>query len=248
MSKSKVAWITGGGTGIGAAYAKILADEGWQVAISGRRTAPLQETASSGGGHIHVYPLDVTDLAATRDTVKSIASDLGAIDLAVLNAGVYKAFKASNYSAETVRHTFEINFMGVVHGIDAVLPAMKKHKSGHIAAVASVAGYRGLPLAADYGASKSAVIYHMESLKMDLDRMGIQTSVVCPGFVETPLTDENKFDMPFIMKVDDAARAMHKGISRGDFEIVFPKKLAYPLKLLQKLPYAVYFPLANRSL
>lgn len=243
-----LAWITGGGTGIGRALALLLAGNGWQVVISGRRREPLEETAAAaGGGRIIPRVCDVTDLAAVRETVRAIEAGQGPLDLAVLNAGTYAPYDARKFGAEYVREVNEVNYMGVVHGIDAVFPNFKQRGRGQIGVVASIAGYMGLPMSGPYGASKAALINLCESLKFDFDKLGIRLSVINPGFIKTPMTDQNKFKMPFLAEPEDMAKAIWTGLQRGDFEIVYPKQLAYPLKVMRHLPYRLFFPLAKRG-
>lgn len=243
-STHRTAWITGGGSGIGRELALQMATDGWQVVVSGRTREKLDEVcAAAPAGTVSALACDVTDLDAVREAAKSI----GKIDLAIFNAGVFEAFKAKQFDAETVMKTMNVNYAGAVHGIDAVLPAMRERGAGHIALVASVAGYRGLPLAAPYSASKSAMISLCESLKFDFDEIGIRISVITPGFVKTPLTDKNEFPMPFLVDVEDAARIIRKGLDAGKFEITFPKRLSYALKFMRCLPYALYFPLMRKG-
>src|SRR6185295_18822619 len=246
-SSQRRVWITDGGTGIGRALALHMARVGWQVAISGRREAPLRETAhlsAGASGSIETFPCDVTDLEGLRKTVRYIESQMGPLDMAVLNAGTYAPDREKNFSVDLFREVMEVNYMGVIHGIDAVLPGFTKRKAGHIVIVASVAGYRGLPLSAAYGSSKAALINMAESLKLDFAPKGIRVSLVNPVFVKTPPTDQNKFPMPFIMEAEDAAKKMYAGITSGSFETTFPGALAIPLKIMRSLPYARYFPLA----
>src|SRR5690242_8038815 len=154
MQTRGLAWITGGGTGIGRALALRLAADGWQVVVSGRRAEPLRETASQASGAIHPWPLDVTDLPAVRRAVADIEARFGPIALAVLNAGMYKPVKLDSFNAELMAEHMQVNYQGVVNGMDAVLPAMRSRHAGHVVLVASVAGYRGLPLASGYGPTK----------------------------------------------------------------------------------------------
>jgi NAD(P)-dependent dehydrogenase (short-subunit alcohol dehydrogenase family) len=233
-------WITGGGTGIGRALALRMARAGWQVAISGRREAPLRETqamAQGAAGRIECFPCDVTDHAGMLKTIGQIEAALGELDMAVLNAGTYAGERETRFSVELFREIFDTNVMGVVHGIDAVLPGFYARRKGQLVIVASVA----------YGASKAALINMAESLNLDLAPKGIKVTLVCPGFVKTPLTDQNRFPMPFLMDADEAAEKMYAGILSGAFEVTFPKALALPLKAMRSLPYALYFPLARKA-
>ena len=134
----------------------------------------------------------------------------------------------------------------VVRALSAVLPALRQRKKGHIAWIASVAGYRGLPKAAAYGPTKAALINLAESLKPDLSRMGVAVSVINPGFVETPLTSKNDFPMPFLMKPADAARLTIQGLARGRFEISYPWQFVTMLKIARLLPYGLYFRMIDR--
>jgi NAD(P)-dependent dehydrogenase (short-subunit alcohol dehydrogenase family) len=245
-SPKGLAWITGGGTGIGRALALRLAADGWQVVVSGRRPEPLEETVAQAAGSIHSWPLDVTDLPAVRRAVADIEAKHGPISLAVLNAGMYQAVKLDSFKAEVLAEHMRVNYQGVVNGMDALLPAMRARKSGHMVLVASVAGYRGLPLASGYGPTKAALINLAESLKYMFEKAGLTLSVCNPGFVETPLTEGNRFPMPFLMKVDDAAAALQRGIYAREFEIAFPTRFVLILKVLRALPYWAYFPLMKR--
>lgn len=241
-----LAWITGGGTGIGHALARRLAVHGWKVVISGRRHGPLQAAASEFPDAIFPWPLDVADLAAVRLAVAGIEARHGPIALAVLNAGMYQPVKLDTFKGETFAAHMQVNFLGAVNGMDALLPYMRKRKSGHVVLVASVAGYRGLPLASAYGPTKAALINLAESCRSMFAREGLTISVCNPGFVETPLTEGNPFPMPFLMKADDAAAALERGIGRRQFEIAFPARFVLILKILRALPYRAYFPLIKR--
>jgi NAD(P)-dependent dehydrogenase (short-subunit alcohol dehydrogenase family) len=242
----RLAWITGGGTGIGRALAQSLASDGWQVVVSGRRSGPLEETSALAASNIHPWPLDVSDLAAARRAVPGIEAKHGPITLAVLNAGMYSAIKLDTFKAETFADHMQVNYQGVVNCMDPLIPVMRARKQGHLVLVASVAGYRGLPLASAYGPTKAALINLAESLKYMLEKEGVRISVCNPGFVETPLTENNKFPMPFLMKVDDAALAMKRGIYKGKFEIAFPTRFVLLLKFFRCLPYALYFPIIKK--
>jgi NAD(P)-dependent dehydrogenase (short-subunit alcohol dehydrogenase family) len=245
-SPKGLAWITGGGTGIGRALASRLAGHGWKVVVSGRRREPLEEAAAEHPGAIFPWPLDVTDLVAVRRAVTDIESAHGPIALAVLNAGMYQAVKLDSFKAETLAEHMRVNYQGVVNGMDALLPPMRERRAGHMVLVASVAGYRGLPLASAYGPTKAALINLAESLKYLFEKEGLVISVCNPGFVETPLTEGNKFTMPFLMRVEDAAAALEHGIEKQKFEIAFPTRFVLILKFLRAMPYWAYFPLIRR--
>jgi len=244
------AWIVGGSTGIGRELSLELARNGVDVVISARGESALAEVVSAGAaapGTIQSVAVDVTDPAATRAAYRDATAMLGQIDLCVTCAATYTPFGARDFSVETFQRIVDVNLMGTVHVLDAAMPDMIARQSGHIAVVSSVAGYRGLPAASAYGATKAALINMCESLKFDLDRANVKLQLVDPGFVETPLTANNDFKMPFLMKADAAARAFYRGLMSDRFEITFPKRFAWQMKFLRCLPYAAYFPLIRRS-
>jgi NAD(P)-dependent dehydrogenase (short-subunit alcohol dehydrogenase family) len=244
-----IAWITGAGTGIGRGLAKRLARDGWQVAASALTLADLTSLArevAEARGAIHPFPLDVTRDEDVAAAITKIEADLGPIDLAVLNAGTYLRFGAGDFSTEAFRQQVEVNLMGVVHGLDALLPTMMARRSGHIAVVSSLAGYCGLPKAAGYGATKAALINLCESLRPECAAAGVAVTVINPGFVKTPLTDKNEFPMPFLISVDQAVEAIMRGLARQRFEIAFPLRFAWLMKLLGALPYPLFFSITRR--
>lgn len=247
---SRVAWIAGAGKGLGRAVALSLVSRGWTVAASARSETDLLTLASEsarGTGAVFPFVVDVTDEAAMMATVAAIEEKIGPLDLVILNAGTHEPVRAREFSVEPFRKLFETNVMGVVHGLAAVLPRLIARRVGHVVVVSSVAGYRGLPRAIAYSATKAALIAMAESLKFDLDRAGVMVNVVNPGFVKTPLTDRNDFPMPFLMPVEAAAKRIADGLARGRFEIAFPRRFAAILKLMRILPYALYFPLVART-
>ena len=240
----KTAWITGASTGIGREIALQMAQAGVEVAASSRSAGSL------AGLHpkIHPYPLDVTDAKATAETVARIERERGPIELALFAAAYYQPVDPAALDPAVFERTLSTNVMGVVNGIAAVLPRLQQRQAGHLAWFASVAGYRGLPKAAAYGPSKAALINLAESLKPDLAGMGIKVSVVNPGFVETPLTAQNDFPMPFLMKPDAAARLTIDGLARERFEISYPWQFVSLLKIARILPYGLYFRMIDRMM
>jgi NADP-dependent 3-hydroxy acid dehydrogenase YdfG len=250
MTQAGVVWITGAGSGIGRALALRYLRAGATVAGTARRLETLQSLAAEAGAageRFHAYAADLTDLAATRAVVARIEAELGPVRLAVLNAGTHKPTPGTRFRAEDIQALLGSNVMTVANALDAILPAMLARRSGMVAINASLAGYGGLPGAAGYGASKAALINMAEALKLDLDGKGIRVRLIAPGFVKTPLTDRNDFPMPFLMPVDKAAERLWQALETGaDFEIVFPRRFAYILKVLRLLPYGLYFPLVRR--
>ncbi len=246
---SGCAWITGASSGLGLALAKRMAAEGWRVAASARSATALSELAKSAAnleGEIHAFPLDVTDPAAVTTAITSIEQSLGPVDQAVLNAGTHRPVRAAQLTSAVFRELADLNLMGTVHCLEAVLPGMIARRAGGIAVVASVAGYQGLPTSAAYGMTKAGLINMAEALKPELDGYGVRLQLVNPGFVRTPLTDKNPFPMPFLMEVDDAAEALYRGLESTRFEIVFPRRLAYLLKVLRCLPAPLAFAVTRR--
>jgi NAD(P)-dependent dehydrogenase (short-subunit alcohol dehydrogenase family) len=246
-----VAWITGAGKGIGRSVALEMARRGWVVAASARTESDLSALANEAareGNTIIPFVLDVTDRLAVSLAVARIEDQLGRIDLALLNAGTYVRFGVEDFTAEAFGRQFDINVMGTANCLEPVLDRMRVRRSGHIAVVSSLTAYRGLPFASAYGASKAALTNMCEALKPELDRFDIRMTVIHPGFVKTPLTDQNDFSMPFLMEADAAAHRIVNGMERGMFEIAFPRRFAYMLKLARCLPYWLYFMMTRRLL
>lgn len=247
---ARIAWITGASSGIGRTLALRLAGAGTTVAASARRADELDllaKEASGSRGRIAPFPVDVADEAAMARTCAAIDAEIGPLDLAVFNAGTHAPVSVEAFDPAPFRRLMEINYMGVVNGIAAVLPRFIARRSGQIAVVSSVAGYRGLPQAAAYGPTKAALINLCESLKPDLDRLGVRISVINPGFIKTPLTDRNEFPMPFLMPVEAAAQRIVEGLEKGAFEITFPRRFTFLVKLARILPYGLYFPLIKKT-
>jgi NAD(P)-dependent dehydrogenase (short-subunit alcohol dehydrogenase family) len=242
-----LAWITGASSGIGRQLARELVGHGWIVAATARREAELAALAAEAPGRIVAAPADVTDVRAVAAAVHRVQTETGRpIALAVLNAGTYLHDSAERFDLDAFIRQTQVNVIGTATALAAVMPAMIARGAGQLAIVSSVAGYRGLPRAIAYSATKAALIAMAESLKFDLDRAGVMVNVVNPGFVRTPLTDRNDFPMPFLLPVEEAARRIADGLARGRFEVAFPRRFAAILKLMRILPYALYFPLVAR--
>jgi len=244
----KRVWVIGASTGIGHACAMALAQAGAQVVVSARKIEGFK-------GMANIYPiaLDVTDAASVQAAKDAMVSRLlqherlgGELDLVVYCAGHYHAQRATDFDLpEMLRHQ-EVNYVGALQVLDAVLPLMLKQSQGHISLISSVAGWRGLPNGLAYGPTKAALTHLAETLYLDLQDRGIGVSVINPGFVATPLTAQNTFEMPALITADQAAQAILKGWSRGVFDIHFPKRLTLWLKAMRLLPYRMYFALVRR--
>ncbi|MGE0252087.1 MAG: SDR family NAD(P)-dependent oxidoreductase [Dongiaceae bacterium] len=246
----KVIWITGASSGIGRALALRLAEEGHDIAVSARREEELlhvMEEASSMAGKIIPFTLDVVDAKANQNVAAAIENKLGPIDIAIFGAGYHEEVRLENFKLDTFHRLMDINFFGVVNGVNAVLPSFKRRSAGHIAIISSVAGYRGLPVASAYGATKAALINFAESINFDARHMGIKVQIINPGFVKTPLTDKNRFPMPFLIPAEEAANKIAKGLRRNKFEIAFPWMFVSILKILKQLPDSWYFRLVAKA-
>lgn len=239
-------WVIGASTGIGAATAKMLLDAGARVALSARSADKLRDVA---GGHANavVEPLDFTrsaDVTAARDRIRA---QWGNIDLVLIVAGTHQEVRAWELNEKDSRALLEVNLHGVINTTAAVVPALLAQGRGAIGIVASVAGYRGLPKALVYGASKAAVINFTETLYLDLHPKGLGVYLIMPGFVRTPLTDKNEFTMPHLISAEEAAQEIVAGLRAGKFEIHFPRAFTRQLKFLQLLPYRLYFALIRSA-
>lgn len=239
------AWVTGASTGIGRELALQLARDGVRVAVSSRSADKLEELARLHA-NIHPVPLDVTNSADAGAAYQRVVEAIGAIDLVVLNAGVWLPMKSSEYDAGKAIQSMEVNYFGIVNVLAPLIPPMILRGRGQIALVASVAGYRGLPMAAAYAPTKAAVINLAEVLRLELSRHNIVVSLVNPGFVETPMTAVNAFPMPFIIKPEDAAGRILRGLAAGRFEIAFPWPLVAILKIFRFMPNWLYLRIAGR--
>lgn len=238
-------WITGASSGIGLELARRYAGEGHLVAASARSAEKLEELADKTA-NMSAAPLDVTDADNVREVVARIERDQGPIDLAVLNAGAWQLMPVEEFDLRAIRTGVEVNIMGVMHCLDAILPGMLERGRGHIAIVASVAGYRGLPFSIAYGPTKAALINLAETLRCELAPKGITVTLINPGFVDTPMTRDNPFPMPGLISPKDAAAAITQGLKSSRFEIAFPRDFTFVMKLLRVLPDRLFFWVVRR--
>jgi len=243
-----VAWIIGGGSGIGAGVAKLLAQRGWTVAISGRRVESLAAVAAENSA-IRPYPLDVTDREAIAATIHQIVVDHGRIDLFVFGAAAWQPMEVGDYDFEKFQRIVDTNYLGLIRIADPLLKQMERQGGGQFAAIASVAGYFGLPRSAAYSSTKAGLINLLETMRTELAPKGIVVRMIAPGFVKSELTDKNDFPMPFLMETDDAAKRIVDGLTQSDrFEIAFPKRMVWLMKTIRWLPYPALFWLTSKML
>ncbi|WP_341916203.1 SDR family NAD(P)-dependent oxidoreductase [Polaromonas sp. YR568] len=236
----KTVWLVGASSGIGQATAHALHEAGAKVVVSARNGAALEAFVAAHPG-AQALVLDASDAVAVKTAAQSLLAQ-GPLDLMMYCAGYYREQRATGFDlADMLRHQ-QVNYVGALYVLDAVLPAMLQRGSGHLSLVGSVAGYRGLPQSLAYGPTKAALINLAETLYLDLQASGVGVSLVNPGFVETPLTAGNQFSMPALISPAQAATEILAGWARGQFEIHFPKRFTLWMKTLRVLPYALYFP------
>jgi short-subunit dehydrogenase len=236
----RTVWITGASTGIGAEIARQLAAAGVRVAASARNAESLASLAQSSPG-VTAVPLDVTKADDVKVAFERIERDIGPVDLIIAGAGAYKPITASDIQPDDFEAMFKVNYLGVINVLAAALPTFRSRRQGRISWIASVSGYRGLPKAAGYAPTKAALINLAECLKPELERDGVAISVINPGFVRTPMTAVNDFEMPFLMEPKDAAAATITGLAKGRFEVAYPTPFVAILKFARVLPYAAFF-------
>lgn len=235
-------WLTGATSGIGEALARKLIAQGHQIVLSARNHEAL-EALCHDHPNAHPLPLDVSDRHAVLAAGQQIGEQLGALDLVLLNAGTCEYLDARQFDMDLVERVFTPNLFGTLYGVEAALPllraARREGKPARLAATSSASAYLPLPRAEAYGASKAAVSYFLESLRLDLDQEGIAISLIHPGFVKTPLTDRNDFPMPMQVSADTAANTIIEGLAKGRLDIHFPRRFTYIVKLLGILPPAL---------
>lgn len=248
--RGRCVWLLGASTGIGAATASALLRRGAHVVVSARPSERLSAFAATHPA-AWALPVDSTDAAAVHLATDQVLARHGRIDLAMYCAGHYRAMPANRFDlADALRHQ-HVNYVGALHLLDAVLPVLLRQAEdgtpAHLSLVASVAGYRGLPMSLAYGPTKAALINLAESLYLDLSPFGVGVSLVNLGFVETPLTAQNRFHMPALITPEAAASAIVQGWAAGPFEIHFPKRFTRLMKLLRRFPDGLYFGAVRRA-
>ncbi len=236
--------ITGASSGIGRQLALHYAAKGWTVYAVARSVDKLNELSKNAG--IHAVPLDLTDNTAISATALQLQEEGVVLDLLLLNAGTCEYVDASALDLAAFERTFAINFHAVVAATKYFMPLLKASLTPQLAIVSSMAHFFPFTRAEAYGASKAAVSYFTDSLRVDLVDSGISVHLIEPGFVDTPLTQKNDFAMPFLVSVEQAASRIFTGLEQGKSRIRFPHRLSVMLKLLSLLPYNLRNSVAKR--
>jgi short-subunit dehydrogenase len=248
MEEKKVIWITGASSGIGKAVAIKFAENGWTVAVSARRQNLLNELKQINQ-NIYPFPLDVTDIEKCKLVASNIINQFKNIDICLFGTGMHDPKSEKKFNLNKIREIMEVNYFGTMNTINSIYDYFSEKKNGQISIISSVAGYRGLPAAGAYCASKAALTSFAESLNFDMQMKNVRVSLISPGFIKTPMTDQNDFPMPMIKTPEFAANEIYKGLTvKKSFEIHFPKAFTYFLKFLQILPSSIYFKLVSKGM
>ncbi len=232
-------WLVGASEGLGAALAHRLSKMGVSLVLSARSEDRLQELAQSLPGRAEVVTLDVTDL----ESLAAAAERIGDVDGVVHLAGVYWPFAAQEWDAEKANTMADVNFTGAMRLAGVVVPRMLAAGKGHLVFTGSLSGYRGLPGAAAYSASKAGVMVLAESLYCDLRKTPVEVQLLNPGFIKTRLTEKNDFTMPFLMEADDAARVYVEHMSGDNFKHSYPTLFSWLFRGGLMLPDGLWYKL-----
>jgi len=239
----KTILITGASSGIGYGLASAFAKEGSNLVLLARRKNLLDELAADLKKiNINVLTLkcDVTNKEKVKSSIIEALNYFGTIDIAILNAGIGKNTSVQNLNSEDVKEIFDINVLGAINFLEFLIPGFIKNKNGMIVGISSLAESRGFPKTGAYCASKAALSIFLESIRVELKKYGVKVLTVKPGFVKTPMTDKNNFNMPFIINLDKAVRIIIKGIQKENRIIQFPLPTVLGAKILKILPDFLY--------
>ena len=249
--KDKVVLLTGASSGIGEGIAIALAKRGAILGLLARRESLLKELAQkceSAGGTARTLACDVTDAEAVQKAAGTLREEFGHIDILIANAGIGGNNKETrDLQPEAVGAIIDINLMGAVNSVHAVLPQMLERGSGHLVAVSSLAGFRGLPKSAAYSASKAGMTAFFESARLDVQQKGVDVTIIQPGFIRTPLTEGRTNNMPFLMELNDAIPNFLNAIERKKKFAAFPWQLATIVRLGKIMPAWLYDRVAGRA-
>jgi short-subunit dehydrogenase len=239
--ENKSVLITGASSGIGSSLARELASRGCRLGLVARRDerlASLSDELSEKGSRVAWAAADVTDRAALHGAFDTLSEQLGAVDVMVANAGYGLPEQPHKFRPDRSRGIYTTNLLGMVHTCDWALPRFYERSEGHLVGIASVASYFGMPNSASYCGSKAAMRVHLQALRLTWRPYGIHVTTICPGYVESELTEDNRAPMPFIWPVERAARVIAQAIERRRAEVVFPWQMRVATMLLTVLPRA----------
>jgi len=233
--------ITGASSGLGLALARYYLERGATVAAFARRGELLQALAANFPGQVYCYTLDVRDSSAVQQAANDFITRAGVPDLVIANAGVSTG-TLTEYAEDidTFQQVMDINVLGIVKTFQPFIAAMRASQRGTLAGIASVAGFRGLPGASAYSASKAAAISYLESLRVELHGSGVKVVTICPGYIKTPMTAANPYPMPFILEADEAARRIVRAIERQTSFAVIPWQMGLAGRALKCMPHWLY--------
>ena len=241
-------FITGASTGIGAALARHYANADTEIGLFARRRDLLEKLASGLPGRTALYASDITDIAALAAAARDFINRFGAPDLVIANAGISIGTHGDEIEdVGTLRRVLDVNVTGLAATLAAFAPAMRAEGRGTLCGIASVAGFRGVPGAGAYSASKAAAISWLESLRAELAGSGVAVVTICPGFIDTPITQVNKYRMPFIISADEAAKRFACAIAAQRRLAVIPWQMALISALMRVLPGWLYDRLMARA-
>lgn len=229
-------WLTGASSGIGAALAEVLLQQGQHLAVSARNAQALQILATRYPQQVLLAPGDLSDAEQVRAICERIGQQWGVLDQVILNAGTCEYIEVEHFEADLVERVMRANLLSASYCVEAALPLLRQSQRPHLVAVSSSVTYLPLPRAGAYGASKAALRYLFESLRIDLAASDIAVTLVSPGFVDTPLTQKNDFPMPMRWPAEKAARHIIERLEQRPLEIAFPRLFIASLILLSHLP------------
>lgn len=246
---NKIVFLTGASSGIGEALAIELAKRGAIIGLLARREELLKAIAGkceSVGGTARIFACDVVDAKAVQKSADALREEFGKIDILIANAGIGGGSKETrDLQPEAVKKVIDINLIGAVNSVYAVLPQMLAEKSGQLVAISSLAGFRGLPKSAAYSASKAGMTAFFESVRLDVQHKGVAVTIIQPGFIKTPLTSGRAAKMPFLMELEDALPSFIKAIERKKKFAAFPWQLATFVRAGRMFPAWLYDKIAS---
>lgn len=241
-------FITGASTGIGPALARHYAGPGTAIGLLARRRELLESLAATLPGQCALYAADVTDVTAVEAAARDFMARFGTPDLVIANAGISVGTQGEDLGdIEKLRRVLDVNVSGLAATLAAFAPAMRAARAGTLCGIASVAGFRGLPGAGAYSASKAAAINWLESLRAELAGSGVAVVTLCPGYIDTPMTQVNRYRMPFLLSADEAARRFARAIAARRRLAVIPWQMALVSLVLRALPAWAFDRLAARA-